>query len=185
MKKIILFFVSFVLIISAEAQITKGNWLVGGSVSFLATKNTGIDPNSVSFKQSSLTIHPDFGYFFFDKFAGGIGVLCSVEHLAFGSSKSNSSYSSIGPFVRYYFLPVEKQVNLFSEASYQYMITSSQSQSQRSGSFNIGLGAEVYLNRSVGIELSLTHTYSKTKTTTQQSILIGLGFQIHLEKDDN
>lgn len=185
MQKTILFLFSFIVLINVKAQITKGNWMIGGSASFLTNKSIARNSNSASgFTQSSLNINPGVGYFFLDKFAGGIGVLINRDNIGVGSTINSSTYYSIGPFVRYYFLPKEKQVNIFSEVAYSYSTQAPHVQNQNSNSYSIKVGSVAYFNSSVGLEFSLGYTNSKSYSSISKTFQIGLGFQIHLEKQD-
>ena len=184
MKKPIVFFIYSLFLISAKAQITKGNWMVGGSASFLTSKIVGTAPNTASGNQNSLNINPGIGYFFINKFAGGIRVLINYENVGVGSSRISSTQYSLGPFARYYFLPKEKQVNIFSEVDYSYTVPAPHSQNQNSDGYIIELGTAVYFNTSVGLEFTLQYANSKSNIGISKTFQIGLGFQIHLEKVD-
>ena len=184
MKKTILFLLYPLFFISAKAQLTKGNWMVGGSASFVTNKSNGTTTNTVSFTQNSLNINPGIGYFFINKFAGGIRVLIKSENLATGSIRNKTTDYSIGPFARYYILPKEKQVNIFSEVDYSYSIQAPHVQNQNSSGYIIELGTAVYFNTSVGLEFTLQYANSKTNSNISKTFQIGVGFQIHLEKED-
>ncbi len=110
MKKVLL---AAIVLMSAQAgfsQINKGNWMVGGSAGFSSTKH-GTD------KYTDLSISPDAGYFFCDKFAGGLNLDYYVDNPAVYHS---STTLTIAPFVRYYFLPTGQQVNIFANAEYGF-----------------------------------------------------------------
>ena len=103
------------------------------------------------------------------------------------SNVTVSSYS-LGPFARYYFLPSDKYVNIFSELSYQYGITKT---SQSSSSFNNNkisgiVGCSAFFNTSVGLEFTLgysSYLYSNNSAKVK-SIIAGIGFHFYLEKKD-
>ena len=61
-------FVSFSL--NSFSQITKGNWLVGGSGTYSSTKYNSAQ--SIDGKTSTFQISPNIGYFFVDKLACGV-----------------------------------------------------------------------------------------------------------------
>ena len=184
MQKTILFLFSFIVLINVKAQITKGNWMIGGSASFLTNKSIARIPNSVSFTQSSLNINPGVGYFFIDKFAGGLGLLINYDKVVAGTNSNSPTYYGIGPFARYYFLSKEKQVNIFSEVAYSYSTQAPHVQNQNSDSYSIKVGSVAYFNSSVGLEFTLGYTNSKSYSSISKTFQIGLGFQIHLEKQD-
>ena len=168
---------------AANAQITKGNWMVGGSANF--SSSVGESKSSSGFtsesKGSGFTISPTIGYFVTDKLAFGISPV-------FGYSKTdgqdaNTGYGA-GPFVRYYLLKPEKLINILTHIGYYY---GSNSSDTTTNNFNFKAGPAIFLNSSVALELTLDYSTSQSKsnssTSTFKSFNIGLGFQIHLEKD--
>ena len=69
MKKNIFFFCLLLLCMQmASAQLTKGNWLVGGN-GYLSSQSQNL--RGVNVKGSNLRLSPNVGYFIADKFAGG------------------------------------------------------------------------------------------------------------------
>lgn len=187
MKTITLFFfMVFGMISTSNGQITKGNWLVGGSGSFNSTtaegNSNGITTTS---KGSSIQINPNVGYFVSDKFAVGLN-----PYVSFGNpegSNNNSFGFGIGPFARYYFLKADKSINVFSHIGYNYGKGYRNSESVNdSNNFVVKAGPVLYFNDSVGLELTLDYNISNinynSSTTDFKTFSIGLGFQIHLEK---
>ena len=199
MKTTILILLSILTIKYSTGQITKHNWLVGGNGYFNSTTydNAAGVPGR---KITTIQLTPDIGYFVADKFAAGL-------KLGFGSSRNtergqnsltkNITYS-FGPFVRYYFLPTDKQLNLLIDGSYQYGIERGGGASAPSGqplnfsitqyeinTFSISAGPVVYFNSSVGLEFLIGYTtakYVKYKGNNN-TMLVGIGLQVHLEKD--
>ena len=170
------------LIKNANSQITKGNWLVGGSASFSSLKSSSTA--TLQFKQTNIQITPLVGYFLMDKFAVGLN-----PSLTYGSNNlaNNSTIITIGPFVRYYFLKPENVFNLFTEGSYAYgsITGKGQGTGQRLNTYSISGGPVLYFNSSVGLEFIIA--YSTTKIVgfsgINNEIRFGIGFQIHLEKE--
>jgi len=121
MKKISILALSILFInFKSNCQITKGNWLFGGNISFSSTKSSSdLGSNTVYAIQAS----GNAGYFFIDKFAAGIKPNILVDH-GKGIQNFASTSSSFGPFLRYYFLPTDVRTNLFAEGSYAYGISS-------------------------------------------------------------
>ncbi len=162
----------------ANAQITKGNWMVGGNAFFDNTTSKDNGGNEYP-STTQIIIAPNIGYFIYDKFSTGLGT-----RLYYAKTKGNSSSNSgfgIGPFVRYYFLKPEKTINVLIEANYSY--NKDFNQSDFNTSYGFKAGPVIYFNSSVGLELlaKYEHTYS-SDSYTSNSFQIGLGFQIHLEK---
>ena len=108
--------ISFLLLASAlvaNAQITKGNWMVGGDGNYTNSKT--INPkNEIISSGNSIRLFPNIGYFIVDKLALGINT-----NFNFGKNvgiPSNTDFGA-GPFIRYYFLKPEKMINLFIDAN--------------------------------------------------------------------
>ncbi|TRX36359.1 hypothetical protein [Flavobacterium restrictum] len=175
--------------LTSNAQISKGNWMMGGSANFSHNKYTS---GEYSTEGTILAISPNIGYFFIDKLAiGTLGEL-SLTFEKKANSSVNSNYFSygIGPFIRYYFLEKEKEINIFSEVS--YAIQKINQTNSKLENFNVKTGAVYFLNSSVGLEVALNYLNQNTSNGEKNSssyfqgknnsFFLGVGFQIHLEK---
>ncbi|KAA9035706.1 porin family protein [Ginsengibacter hankyongi] len=198
MKKILLLIFTFSSILYSSAQITKSNWLIGGTGLFNSTtynSTTGAAGQRVT----DIQLSPNIGYFLVDKFATGL-------KLGFGSSRyktigqnslSKQTTYSLGPFIRYYFLRVRKQFNLLVDASYQYGIERGGGSSAPDGqplvfsitqytknTFSIAAGPVIYFNPSVGLEFLIGYSSSKyvQHEGNNNTVQVGLGLQVHLKK---
>ncbi len=85
----------------SQAQITKGNWMVGGDAFFSSATNKDAN-GSVEQSSTQLLFRPNLGYFFIDRLVGGLGT-------SFGFSRINGENNpnegiNLRPFLRYYFL---------------------------------------------------------------------------------
>lgn len=167
----ILFVATIFIVMSSNAQITKGNWMMGGGASFGSFKSTSGEINSQS---TAFSVHPTIGYFPIDKLAIGTSGELAI------SNTTETNYG-IAPFIRYYFLGNDKQINIFSEANYGiYKINHSDYKYDK---LNLKAGAVFFLNSSVGLEVALNYSNQKTNQNYQnKGIYLGVGFQIHLEK---
>ena len=180
MQKIMpsVFFIMLIVSINAYPQITKGNWLLSGSASFSRLQSSS--QASVQYKQTDFQISSSVGYFLMDKFAVGL-----KPSLLYGSNNvgNSSKVITIGPFARYYFLKPENIFNLFSEGAYGYGIFGG---GQKSNTFSVAAGPVLYFNSSVGLEFTIG--YSTTKfvgfSGSNNLMLVGIGLQFHLEKDE-
>lgn len=181
MKTIKLLIIATILFtINANSQITKGNWMVGGSGSYNNTTVKDKNGTNSVVKGYGFWIRPNIGYFFANNFAGGAKLSFSYGNQKDGYS--NVSYG-LGPFVRYYFLKPEKIVNVFAEANYNYYISKTQNfNSTNSYNYNFKAGPEIFFNSSVGLELTLNYSISNFNTYTSNLFSVEVGFQIHLEK---
>ena len=183
-KTFLLIIISFFTVKNVNSQITKGNWLVGGSASFSQQ-----NPSSTAiamFKQTNFQINPFVGYFLIDKLA--VGLNPSVEYEKVSLGPNTSTIINVGPFVRYYFLEADKIFNLFGQGSYAYGSNIGKVQGRKYGNslntFAFSAGPVLYFNSSVGLEFTIN--YSTTKfvgfTGANKFLSYGIGFQIHLEK---
>ncbi len=185
-KTILLFFIASAFYNHADCQITKGNWMIGGAASFKSSK---YDFGGVSSKQTLVQLSGDVGYFIIDKFA--IGLKLGYERTGINGSSNplnnvNANTYNIGPFARYYFLPAEKYVNIFSELSYQYgLMKTSQGASQNSNNFSGLVGCAAFFNSSVALEFTLgysSYLYNNNAGKVN-NVIAGIGFHFHLEKE--
>jgi hypothetical protein len=136
----------------------KGNFLIGGSLSGFYEKTENLD-----FKYTyELDIHPNVGYFIFDRFAVGIAPTTSVQW-----SRNNvknkfdqKTNLNISPTFRYY---VWK--NLFVSFEPGYLVghfESGRVDSKTKGySLNQGIGYDLFVKNGIAIELGYYYYYSK------------------------
>jgi hypothetical protein len=193
MRKSFLFILVWCFVFfSANGQITKGNWMVGGNASFISEKDGS--NLSGSNKSSLFTFAPSVGYFLLDKMATGLKISIGSTKMYFsGNNISNGSYTTsqsnyiFGPFLRYYFLPTEKQANIFLEGTYQYGLHagSGGSPNRNQSNYMVSAGSAIYFNSSVAIEFTLGYCetkYSGPENQYSNSIGAGIGFQIHIQR---
>lgn len=182
------FFLVLVTSLTLNAQITKGNWLVGGNGSFTSSTATSEDNsgNEIESKGTGLRLNPNIGYFLADKFSLGLDTSINFSNPQ-GNDNSNWTLG-LGPFICYYFLESDKRVNLFSEANYIFSTGLSELNNDlKSSAFGFSVGGVLFFNSSVGLELSINYTNSTVRRegssySNSKNIFIGLGFQIHLKK---
>lgn len=182
---------SLFLFMSINGQVTKNNWLVGGNINFSSSKYRG--DATVNQNRSTILIGPKIGYFILDKFATGLLLNYQNDKTKSpGTSSPSQNVSSfgIGPFLRYYFLKPGQIANIFFETSYQYGTSKSNTgngniSKYNTNNFSFSGGPVVYFNTTVGIEFTIGYLSSKYINYNDHSnhILIGLGLQIHLEKE--
>lgn len=177
------FFIVFTTLFTANAQITKGNWMVGGSGTFY---NSKAESNSSVSEGMGINMFANVGYFPFDKFVVGL-----TPSVGYSKTKGNSNSSKgfgIGVFTRYYFLEPEKRINLFSHLEYNFFSNYfGDNKTSTNNNYIIKGGPVIYLNSSVGLELTLNYENSKSNSvngsdSTFKNFKVGVGFQIHLEK---
>jgi hypothetical protein len=197
--KISLLLLSFVTItLAGNGQITKGNWLVGGSANFSSTNvevktSTGIITNY----QVKYSLAPNIGYFIIDKLAAGMkaGLTYDDAHYAaeVGGGYSKITWFDFGPFLRYYYLGTDKRINVFTEANYSFGVGSTHPGKATRYGYSFNAGPVVYFNSSVGIEFTIGYRSTKNTnigidvnnqdiSTKSKSVQVGIGLQVHLER---
>lgn len=186
MRKIyILAFTILFINFKVNSQITKGNWLVGGTANFTSTTfKSDAGQRNTAF---TIQIAPNIGYFISDKFATGVKVSIGKQGTKATGTSIYGTYTdaNFGPFLRYYFLPAEKQINILAEGVYQYGMIKGDHDKVFKNTFTFSTGPVIYFNSSVGIEFLLGYSTSKYVgfAGSNGSIQAGLGLQVHLEKD--
>ena len=187
MKNSTLFLVLILFIsLNANAQLTKGNWLVGGAGSFSFTKTIDKqqNPNSLMVTGKSagfydILLEPSIGYFVKNRFALGLKLNYRNGYIEGTSFDINTSTFGFSPFVRYYFLNEEKNFNIFFEPAYFYEINNFFG---NSNAISLKAGHVIFFNSSVGFETSINYVKGESKQFVSDRIYVGLGVQIHLEK---
>ncbi len=174
----------FSISLAGNSQITKGNWMLGGTISYASTNYNSINyggPHTTY----NLQVSPTPGYFFVDKIAGGIKAGISK----IGDVDLNTSYTdfNMGPYFRYYLLASEKQVNVVTEAAYLYGFEKGSTPDKTSkNTFSFSAGPVIYFNNVVGLEMLVSYsTYKFSKIDgNNNTIRFGIGVQVHLEKEN-
>lgn len=177
------FFLTSLIIVlftlTANSQITKGNWMVGGDGNYL---NYTSSLNGNTNKYSMIEVTPDIGYFIKDKFVTGSYLkfqYISHEH-------TDNSHYYLGIFTRYYFLNQKNIYNVFSQINYDYNIHISDLNSYGHG-YGLKLGVVAFFTNSVGLEFSLGYDINTTKDEflnkiKTNNIKANIGFHFYLEK---
>lgn len=192
------FFLSIFILIaaSADCQLDKNHWLVGGTGSFFSYNDdfTTTGQPTISGKLTEINLSANVGYFLFDKFAAGlrpgINSIKSRKPNNIGTSTKAITFY-LGPFARYYFLNTEKQFNILIDGAYQF---GSHSNFEGPGiirNASIMGGAELFFNSSVGIEILIGYLYQKKTIdgnrygfdSVKKGFHVSFGFQIHLTKE--
>ena len=169
MRKPIIFFILVFITLQTNAQLEKGSWLLGGSASFSSNNTTGSGSSN-----STIVIAPMAGYFIKDKIAIG-------TQAAFQSQSSIYSSFSIAPFVRYYFLPKDKKLNLFGNGSFGYQSTSyTIGGSASTTSWQLAAGPELFITDNIGLTFTLSYGSSSSGNSSMNVFSTNIGFQIHL-----
>ncbi len=191
MKKTTLFTLTILFVFAANSQITKGNWLMGGSASFASIRYNVLGEKT---KRTDISLAPAIGYFFADKVAGGLKLDFSLSKYGAESINGDFIYTTnnryvAGPFLRYYFLEEAQPVNLFAEGNFAYGIgkANQSTTTDKFYKYSLFAGPAVYFNSSVALEFTLGYYHFKEVgfDADNSTLMFGIGLQIHLEKDNN
>jgi hypothetical protein len=184
MKKLFIFGLMFLPFVGLS-QVKKEQWLIGGNGMFTWSK-------SKTLTLTSWQLTPAVGYFFMDKFAAGLRGNFFSDKYDYGSSgKFRFATVTIGPFVRYYFLPTDQKVNLFADAAFGYSWGKNRNWNPEGHSnyhyYNAAFmfGPAIFLNEHTALEITLGYNYlsrGPVDTTITHRIQVGVGLQIHLGK---
>jgi len=168
----------------AQGQITKGNWLAGGNAYYSSTRYNF--PDETWTRTTDLDLLPNLGFFVADHFAVGL----KLGYKRYATTTNHNLVAKdhtykLGPFLRYYFFPNDKQINLLVEGAYQYSVTKTNAITVEVNDFSFAGGPVFYFNSAVGLELQLR--YSTTRYPNHDplvnNIRLGLGLQVHLKND--
>lgn len=182
--KLLLLLSFFVLIATTGiTQINKGQFLIGGNVSFESIKNDG---NNIGYKTTNVFVSPNVGYFIINNLASGI----RLDFRSYKQKAPNNftqTYTSISPFLRYYFLPTTKKLNAFIDVSYinytsKFRNSLGSSFNEKTNGYAISAGPSIFLTPQVALEFTVGYKRTIGKDTYySKSTMInsGLGLQIH------
>lgn len=176
MKKVL---IAALLLVSSNAifaQINKGQWMVGGNISFSSSKYGDVDDS----KETMFSIAPNAGYFFIDKLAGGLRLAFSSDKVKTASDASTQL--SIAPFVRYYFLDAAQKVNVFADGSYGFGSAGAKDK-ESFNYFQFMAGPAIFLTPNTALELALSYKSSGGDAYGDDRLKdfgFNIGFQIHL-----
>lgn len=182
LKTISIFLTTVLFTLNSVGQITKGNWMLGGNISYAST-NYNSENYGVPHTSYNLQVRPNIGYFFIDKLAAGIKVGIGKT-----GDKGGTNYTdfNIGPFCRYYILNPEKNANIIAEGGYLYGFeTGTASEKASKNTFMISAGPVIYFNTVVGLEFLISYSSYRFNGIkgSNNTVMVGLGLQVHLERE--
>jgi hypothetical protein len=184
------------------AQIDKGQWMLGGSLSGKYQKGS-----EFSYREMAFQAPVNVGYFVAKGLMWGIRGQFQISETKL-SVKSYNYYSyysytstqevrvkskqySVGPFLRAYVLPNNQKFNLYIEPSVAYGLYQGASRIGLTGlskenymSYNLNIAPVVFLNPHTSLEFILSYNYStfNDSKVIASGYLFGVGFQYFLGK---
>lgn len=183
MKHIILITLSLITFNTTKAQLEKGNWMLGGNISFNSIRYNSANYTPPTYRIIEIDINPSFAYFFSNNF--NTGLKFSFNKLIRGSNQLSYTSFRLGPFCRYYFLDNEKAINFLAELVYRVGLEKGTTGQSSTNTYAGGLGCVAFFNSSVGIEFMVNYTSEKfiDYSGRNNSIQLSLGLQVHLIKN--
>ncbi len=116
MKKLILSIAVLTgLALTTQAQTEKGNWMLGGSLSFESSKSDATNAKAIQ----NFSIVPSIGYFISENIAIGTGLGYAQTNIGVASGVGNVGQTQafvVAPFGRYY-VPVAEKFSFFGQAA--------------------------------------------------------------------
>lgn len=172
MKKILSGLALLAFVMTADAQTSKDDWMVGGNFRLNTANN---------FTQIAFT--PNAGTFVTDNFV--LGGNFSLAYSKFGTSKTTSF--SVGPFVRYYFTTETQSVRPIVHGAINYISQknkfSNTSYTQNGSNYFIGGGAAIFLSNQVSLDALLGYDRTDLKNEPASGgFAFNIGFQVYLLK---
>lgn len=143
---------------------------IGSAGTFNDTNDFGVNS-----KGTFIFINPNIGYFILDKFAIGLtGQISTRTNIIPGYQ--------LGTFAKYYFLKDDRVINIFSEISYNSVFSEAD---YVYNTIKLKTGTAIFLNNSVALEVSINYYKGNSKLAgnNASNVYLGVGFQIHLEKE--
>jgi len=163
-------------------QLEKGKFFIQGSssIGISSEKYTYISggTSTESSKTTHFGFYPKAGYFVIDNFVLGLAINVSTNKTKAisGSNESHSNDLTIGPFVRYYFLPQDKlkpmaEISFGAGGSKDKSTGSGYNSESKYGIFqySIGAGASYFVSDHIAFDLLIDYNSSKYKLKSESS----------------
>lgn len=170
MKKIIGSLVFLAIVVSAQAQTSKGDWMVGGYFKINTSDNNtqiGLTPTAGAFVANNLAIG---GSLLFDYQKAGDNKITT-----FG----------IGPFMRYYFTDANVKPMFHGSLSFlsQKFKSGSFASSTTSGlNYFLGGGAAIFISEHASIDILMGYDHTRFDGDGSGGFALNVGFQVYLHK---
>lgn len=183
MKRFILFFAATLFTIQfSQAQISKGNFMLGGGIGFSATnsstslENDGVEEDLGETSTTSLEFTPRIGYFAADNFAFGVQMDVDFTSADTEADETNTASSLlVGPFFRYY-IPFGELGDkaLFFELNSGFggtQVTEGDVDVSTSV-FGVGVGPgfTIFSNEFIGIEALALYNWVRSRSEIQEAV---------------
>lgn len=178
MKKILSICLLAFLANAASAQISRGQFLLGGNLTY--SSKTQEMPVGDDITTTTISAAPGIGYFFVNKLA--LGGRFSYTANKYTSGK-NEKYVA-APFLRYYLLNKYSRFNFFLDGSYTVGQYKSGTVERKIEGYGVMGGPVVFLGSNVGLEFTVSYLADKMEGGNWfKTVQGGVGLQIHLGRE--
>ncbi len=171
----------------AFCQLGKGDFLAGGNMAISSSRN--YFEGQLYGSGAQFRVSPVFGYFIIDRLAAGARLNYTYENSKshgnnFANLRWHTRQLGVGPFLRYYFLPATRKVNLLAEASYLFSASKTVQNSQvyktDLQTLGISAGPAFFLNSHLALEVLAGYLRQRVpankSTSTVFQVQAGLQF---------
>jgi len=203
-KLIFVFVVISTFTTKAYCQLSKKQWLVGGSINGIYHQVSEIEPYQgigVLQNESQVTVNCPIGigYFIKNKWAVGIVGFYGLDRREVSQTYEFVDYEKqlteelsqfgYGIFSRYYFLPINHSFNLYTSVGLNagranYLIVSDDiniATQDFLSNATVSLAPVYFINKNVAVEFIVSYV-ANISNNLQYSMLVGIGLQAHLGK---
>jgi hypothetical protein len=158
-----------------QSALNKGNYLLGGSVSFSWQKDNN---DSFNDKYQAIQLSPQYSYFIIDNFS--IGGLVSFDYYDYEwtspeTFKSIDRTVEIGPVIRYYFRAVNLIPFLSASATYEQYLASD----NHGYTLDLSTGFDFFIAKSLALEPFIDYTTSNFYKPNSDSNTFSFGVRLN------
>lgn len=154
------------VVFSSQAQTDKGDWMLGGNISYNTVKTDAPDANS----SYDFSVVPNIGYFIDDNIAIGTGIGYQTARLDRESILGKTEAFVVAPFGRYY-TPVASNFKFFGQLSVPMAFGSAKAIDE-----NLDTGDKTGSSTSIGVALSPGFAYFPSSKVGIEFSVNGLSY---------
>ena len=170
MKKFIAIVLLIIMVINANAQTEKQDWMVGGSIRLNTSKNN-----------TEVAFEPNAGMFVINNLAVGGNLM--LDYSKTGNTKVTNF--GLGPFARYYFTNANVRPMFHGSINYlsQKVKVPGNTSSNNGINFFFGGGVAIFVGEQASLDILAGYDYTKYKDFDGSGgFSLTIGFQVYLLK---
>jgi len=182
-KNIFIIICLTIICATANAQIDRNTWTVGGSF------RLGVDMGATAGMLDHFQIQPKVGYFPIKHLQTGAIILVDYQKTEFRESTLQMGY---GPFVRYY-IKTPKKISPYLNTEMIFTVSQESSRQidgssivveQRETLIRPGVGLAVFLTPHIALENQVNFQYTTAYGGDWEILQFSVGFQMHFYRID-